>query len=522
MAQAFDNYKLWHKMLSKQEAMPNEDIFTKTNGGVSISTKECHLLSYFHLWYYRYFEPEFLLAKTKKIKSPIIRAWAKYCITHMDVFLEYENESFDSDLEDFYEYSSLSNEEIRQTLDKYKPYLFYDDYFRPAYEYIECEKNDLAVILIMMRMDSDYPYRTNVDHLESYCKEKFLKCNKKKHCKDFVLCHKERTCIQDRRGLIPESHDFEEEMCEFERDIIEEFVNNAPEEKKQLAYPFILNVFEQINATRKYKDPLITSTSKLYSPNGMPLTGKIYILWNKVSFYNGFYQIQHPKLSYKETSRIHTIKDANSRRVFNDISSYFLKKLPPIHVEVKDGAIVEILNKTSLDSCISVLEHKVVAPNRPKTKRPQMHTYYKRIELSKSEAIDYCKDKDSRYFKYLCKTQIEDYKVICCIENRVNASNGLITSEYSFIFTYRETSDQLFLAYENDNGHRCTYVFPIDKKYWKSSIDMLYDFFASSIINKRESLLKRLVDLKLPGNYHYQRIPHTDYLTWVDKMKHCH
>ena len=78
----------------------------------------------------------------------------------------------------------------------------------------------------------------------------------------------------------------------------------------------------------------------------------------------------------------------------------------------------------------------------------------------------------------------------------------------------------LYLAFENAVNSRCTYIFPIHKKAWKESIEKIYQFFASNEVNKRQMMTLKRVDLKLPGNYEYKRLLHSNYLSWVDKVKY--
>ena len=114
--------------------------------------------------------------------------------------------------------------------------------------------------------------------------------------------------------------------------------------------------------------------------------------------------------------------------------------------------------------------------------------------------------------------QIEKYKVICCIEHRINSS-GVIHDEYSFIFTIKESKEKIYLVYENAANSRSTYILPITKNTWEESIDNIYNFFASNEINKRQQMASKLIDLKLPGNYEYKRIFHTDYSSWHYKIQ---
>ena len=72
------------------------------------------------------------------------------------------------------------------------------------------------------------------------------------------------------------------------------------------------------------------------------------------------------------------------------------------------------------------------------------------------------------------------------------------------------------LAYEKSSESRCTYLLPVAQYSWNESIEKIYDFFASNEVNKHQLMASSLVDLRLPCNYEYQRILHSDYLFWVD------
>lgn len=66
-----------------------------------------------------------------------------------------------------------------------------------------------------------------------------------------------------------------------------------------------------------------------------------------------------------------------------------------------------------------------------------MHKVEKK-ELTSAEAKSLCEGLSSRYLDYLCLKQLNNYKVVCCIEHRVNSSGG-VSCEYSFIFTIKIT-----------------------------------------------------------------------------------
>ena len=139
-------------------------------------------------------------------------------------------------------------------------------------------------------------------------------------------------------------------------------------------------------------------------------------------------------------------------------------------------------------------------------------------ELTIEETKEICKKYKSQFLDTLCLWQIENYKVVCCIEHRIN-TNGVEHLEYSFIFTIKENSKKLYLAYENTANSRSTYIIPISIGTWEKSIELIYQFFASSEINKRQLLAAKIIDLKLPGDYEYKRILHTNYSSWVNKTQ---
>ena len=194
----------------------------------------------------------------------------------------------------------------------------------------------------------------------------------------------------------------------------------------------------------------------------------------------------------------------------------FLERLPPIHVEAKDGKIVKVLNETYLSDCTVIMEHEVNAKFEKKNSVDEAKVE-KKI-LTKDEITVFCKKFKSQYLDNLCTQQIENYKVICCVEHRIN-SNGEIHDEYSFIFTIKESKKKLYLAYENANNSRCTYILPIKNGSWEESIDNIYKFFASDEINKRQLMAHKRIDLELNGNYEYKRVYHNNYSSWCNTIQ---
>lgn len=274
--------------------------------------------------------------------------------------------------------------------------------------------------------------------------------------------------------------------------------------------------------SKEQKEKLITGREvdeevRKFQNKTLLSNGIFQIGWNEVLFRDGFYILELSNSAKK--TLIYRVKDNHSRSAFNNIRSLIEKRLPPLQVEVEDEQIVNVYNKPSLESIISLMEHKVLQSSTHKKK--SISVKKERKELNPKEAKVYCKQFKSRYIKYLCDKQLDNYNVVCCIEYRVN-SNNIFVREYSFIFTIKETNNLIYLAFENTSNWRCTYLFPIPKETWGESVDLIYEYFVSNEVNKRQQMASYQVDLCLPGNYAYLRVYHKNYTEWVDRIKYCH
>lgn len=230
-----------------------------------------------------------------------------------------------------------------------------------------------------------------------------------------------------------------------------------------------------------------------------------------------FFSICHPKPLHK-TNDAFMVKEPNSRKAFNNISSYFMRKLFPLHVRAEKGKIVEVLDSPNLQACISIMEHKVSSPNISIKKKQSIKIEKKELRKGETKAI--CKNFKSKFLDYLCDNQLDNFNVVSFIEHRVN-TRGIISSEYSFIFTIKVKNNNAYLVFENATYARCTYLFIVPRSTWEESIDKLYEFFASNEINKRQSLVSRLIDLHLAGSEDYVRILHTSFQEWTRRINNC-
>lgn len=300
-------------------------------------------------------------------------------------------------------------------------------------------------------------------------------------------------------------------MAKIQREFLSFLFKRTKREERGRVLLKALNIFETINKF-KLVGKFLTTTNQIFGT--MPQNGVGYITWDKVSFYNGMYLIPQP---YTKTGNF-KVTEPRSKRVFNELKPYFLKKIPPLCVKIKGGKIVKVLNTEDLYDSIIMLERKALAPPKESTQTQVFEISKTRKSLTKREAKQILKQYKSRFIDNLCNLQLESINIVCCIENRVNANNT-VTPEYAFIFTIRENSGLLTLVFENSEDSRCSYIFKVPKLCWERSIDLIFDFFSSNSVNKRLAMAKGKIDLCLPGKYGYRRVMHNDYLQWLTRIK---
>ena len=303
-----------------------------------------------------------------------------------------------------------------------------------------------------------------------------------------------------------------EEMAEIQREFLSYlFIHTSLEERGKVTSA-ALNIFETINKFNLV-GKFFTTINQIFGQ--LPECGEGFITWDKVSFFNGRFHIPQPGTR----TDFFSILDSRSRRAFNDLKPYFLKKLPPIHVKLNGGKIVKVLNTNDLFECITMLERKTITLPKQSIIKEAVKPIQSRKSLSKSEARSELKQYKSRFIDTLCNRQLESYNIVCCIENRIN-SNSNITPEYAFIFTIRDSCGLLTLAFENSKDSRCSYLFKVPKLKWQYAIDLIFDFFSSNTVNKRQAMARGQINLMLPGNYDYSRVMHTDYFNWLEHIKY--
>lgn len=474
----FDNFKQFELRLdyilnnfgsTRPSDLPNS---------TSNSYIENFVIGVFHSIYYQFYDIQYLKSKASNIKSKHLKAWVEFCIDIMPSYHEDQNEEFLNDLECWCDKLNLSYDTLSKLFEPWMPIISSYDIQKYAYNHLNNRGSDYFFVLFLIFYQYDIPEPYNKDD------------------------------------------DVTEELYDFQRDVIFSFIFNAPSEQKGNALMYIFKTFSIINKTEVLPTKFSLSIDKILYGGKNALDGKFFLCWDKVEFYNGFYLLYHPAFpTGKDGHGPYRIDDPISRVAFNDVSALFRKRLPPILVSAQKGKIREVHNLANLNSCITIIEKKVTTPVDYIQKDPITPQKKKEI-VCRDRAKELVKGLKSRFLDYLCAQHLDTYNVVCCVENRVNSNNNT-NIEFSFIFTIKETPTLLYLAFENSLESRCTYIFPIPKDRWQEGVDAIYNFFASNEANKRQSLSRRIIDLKLPGNYSYIRVLHTDYCKWTSRIEQC-
>lgn len=508
----FDNFKwlLSHRVV-KENKQPDENVLMfNEHGAFVVGIEEIYFVESFYANYVRVFGSSFIQSKLDALEDETAKRWANYAISRIPDVIKYENAEFEERLEELSDKLELPAPHLLEVFKPYMPFITYGDYYKFAIDKVDSPLYRYFYVLLILMYEDDYPTDDTVLYPYTY-----TTCPQKDTCKEKNKCQPCRRCyyLELRNG---KDYNFAKELSEFQKEITLDFLSAVPQEIKEKMLVKLYESLQQVNQSGFFAAKLSLSYDKVLYEGKKSLTGNFFLRWDKVDFFNGFYTVRHPDVPFN-SAKPYKIEDKNSRKAFNDISGIFMKKLPPLYVEAKDGKIIKVMNRANLTSCISNLEHKV---GRAEVLHQSgiSHKKFKAKEITKMEAKSLCKELKSRYLDYLCSKQLDSYRVIYCVESRVNSS-GAVVCEYSFIFTIGETSNKLVLAYENASNSRCTYIFPILRCSWKASIEKIYDFFASNEINKRQLMASRTIDLRLPGDYDYHRIFHSDYLTWVDNIR---
>lgn len=390
-----------------EKRFPDEknQVFSKY-GTWKFRTEEILMVQAFYTLYVKRFGEELVAQKASYIKNECAKAWAEFALDRIPALIRYLNEYFDDEMEDILSRLKIRDETANEIIDlfnKYKPFASNGDYYKFAFDNLESPAYRYFYILLIEMYDYDYP--TNSERAWFYGQ-----CSKGGSCSRRSDCGKCKRNTDFER-IYGKDYNFADEVNEFQKELTQKFLAVAPSCKKEIALVKLFESFQQINLSGLYEGKLSLSYNKILYNEGLPLTGTFFLSWNKVQFFDGFYIVKHPDVPFNKVNP-YRIEDKNSRKAFNEISSLFLKKLPPLYVEAENGKIIKVHNQANLDSCIQTMEHRVAVPNATRKKAIDKKRIEKR-ELSSQDAKSFCIDLKSKFLDFLCSRHLDKYKVIC-------------------------------------------------------------------------------------------------------------
>ena len=248
--------------------------------------------------------------------------------------------------------------------------------------------------------------------------------------------------------------------------------------------------------------------------NGKILENGIVIIpWQHVFFMNSYILIFHPNHPIGESNSSYRYEISESKKIYNQVSSVFIKKLPGIIAECKNGKVIKVLNISNICDCIEILRKKTSPPQVKTTEPDDSKKITSKEYLSNNEIIQKIKQLKSEYLDYLSNIHIDKYKIFHSPEVRVN-SNDVVVDEEAFIFTINEGSESIVVLYENIIPSRASIVFTLKKEKYQDAINSINNYFTSLVTNKREKLIRRTIAFNHEGIIGYDRVVHDCFHNW--------
>lgn len=251
-----------------------------------------------------------------------------------------------------------------------------------------------------------------------------------------------------------------------------------------------------------------------YALDKIDWDGRIIIHWEYVTFKNGYFLIEHPKLFQKgESSMAYRYKCEASKTAFNFIKKSFIAKLPPILAECSRGKVTEVFNVGDISVCVTALESGVLPP-KVKMQRPKLSSTA--VKISREDYIKRKAEYKSVYLDYLSEQVAEGNVIYHCKECRVTTSSANIIA-YEDAFLFRLTKS--ILLYENVLDDRSSVIFFINPDCDAEAIKAINEYFSSDLIeNKRQKLAEDMTRFVDSGIKDYKRIYHNSFYEWKSEL----
>ena len=229
--------------------------------------------------------------------------------------------------------------------------------------------------------------------------------------------------------------------------------------------------------------------------------------WDNITFCDGEIEIRDEDLIMVASYSIET-----SKRVFNDIKSYFLSKFPDLEVKVIGGKVVfnDEQRFQALLSSIDTNSKSSVMPDY--TLIPKGIVYRNLCGASNAQIRSFILNLKQIFLSYLCTIHLDQFQIKYTTELRINFDNDFV--ENAFLFTVSESSNRILVVYENTEYARSSIVFFVKPAEYDNAINSICGFFSSRKLNKRETLAGYYVNFKQTGIISFRRVYHSDFNKW--------
>lgn len=232
----------------------------------------------------------------------------------------------------------------------------------------------------------------------------------------------------------------------------------------------------------------------------LQVTAKIN--WEDVTFYDN-------QISIKCLGRYFNVECLKSRHAYNSLINTFIRRLPPIEIEIHDSKVV-ILNQIAFQEIIELLHFRsnLFSVVEGKMQRLSIRHFH---NVSKEVLRAFFPLDKTDYLNYLQNEQDSSIRYIPVYESTNETPDGfLFTINYSkgYLVVWESTSEM---------DHRATYVFETSKEEVPYLHQLLFDYIMSEMPNKRQNL--RLNRIKEFVGFNYTYVDHDDFISWQGRFK---
>ncbi|MDE6552070.1 MAG: hypothetical protein K2K98_03785 [Muribaculaceae bacterium] len=243
-----------------------------------------------------------------------------------------------------------------------------------------------------------------------------------------------------------------------------------------------------------------------------PQSGKFYLPWKYVFFYDNIMYLAHPNPSKYGSVNPFAFRHPYITKSFRDLMSYIEDRCPKFYVRAIDGVIVALLNFKSFQQMIPQFREysSETLGGIDELSYSKLRNSYSSTDFSHLKFV-----KKSPYLSHLSSLQVSSRKIYRILERVIHAQADTDFDEFGFLFTVMEYRSYSIVIYENASDEsRSSILFQVRTSEFEEAIEVIRSFFASNEANKRQRLAQSTIRLKSPAILSYRRIHHTNFYDW--------